>query len=61
MLSILNNLTEYFHMTNEALPKYDDQDSIEQKHVYVIFVGSKIGVYISYEEVIGQKVGAKYT
>jgi hypothetical protein len=29
MLPILNSLAEYFHMTNEALPKYDDHDSIE--------------------------------
>jgi hypothetical protein len=29
MLSILNSLAEYFHMTNEALPKYDDHYSIE--------------------------------
>jgi hypothetical protein len=25
MLSILNSLAEYFHMMNEALPKYDGQ------------------------------------
>jgi hypothetical protein len=58
MLSILNSLTEYFHMMNEALSKYDAHDSIEQKHV--IFKGSKTGVYISFEEITGQKVGAKY-
>jgi hypothetical protein len=61
MLSILNSLAEYFHMTNEALPKYDGHDSIEQKPIYVIFEGSKPGVYISFEEIIGQKVGTKYT
>jgi hypothetical protein len=61
MISILNNLAEYFHMTNEALPIYDDDhDSVEQKSIYVIFEDSKTGVYISYEEVIGQKIGAKY-
>jgi hypothetical protein len=53
MLSILNNLAEYFHMMNETLPKYDDHDSIEQKPIYVIFEGSKPGVYISFEEIIG--------
>jgi hypothetical protein len=52
MLSILNSLAEYFHMTNEALHKYDGHDSIEQKHIYVIFEGSKSGVYISFEEII---------
>jgi hypothetical protein len=61
MLSILNSLAEYFHMTNEALTKYDDRDSIEQKPIYVIFEGSKLGVYISFEEIIGHKVGSKYT
>jgi hypothetical protein len=59
MLSILNNLAEYFHMMNEALPKYEDHDLIEQKPIYVIFEGSKPEVYI--KEIIGQKVGAKYT
>jgi hypothetical protein len=61
MLLILNSLAKYFHMTNEALPKYDDHDSIEQKPIYVIFEGSKLGVYISFEEIIGQKIGSKYT
>jgi hypothetical protein len=61
MLSILNSLAEYFHMMNEALPKYDDHDSIEQEPIYIIFEGSKPGVYISFEEIIGQKVGVKYT
>jgi hypothetical protein len=61
MLSILNSLAEYFHMVNETLPKYDDYDSIERKPIYVIFEVSKSGVYISFEEIIGQKVGTKYT
>jgi hypothetical protein len=60
MLSILNSLAEYFHMMNEALPKYDGHDSIEQKFIYVIFEDSKPGVYISFKEIIGQKVGTKY-
>jgi hypothetical protein len=56
MLSILNSLAEYFHMTNEALPMYDDDhDSAEQKSIYVISKGNKTGVYISYEEVIGRR------
>jgi hypothetical protein len=61
MLSILNSLAEYFHMTNKVLPKYDGHDSIEQKLIYVIFEGSKPGVYISFEEIIWQKVETKYT
>jgi hypothetical protein len=61
MLSILNSLAEYFYMTNEALPKYDGHDSIEQKLIYAIFEGSKSRVYISFEEIIRQKVGTKYT
>jgi hypothetical protein len=62
MLSILNSLAEYFHMTNEALPMNDDDhDSIKPKPIYVIFECNKTGVYISYEEVIGQKIGANYT
>jgi hypothetical protein len=61
VLSILNSLAKYFHMTNEALPKYDGHDSIEQRPIYVIFEGSKPGVYISLEEIIGRKVGTNYT
>jgi hypothetical protein len=61
ILSILNSLTEYFHIMNEALPKYDGHDSIEQKPIHIIFEGSKPGVYISFEEIIEQKVGTKYT
>jgi hypothetical protein len=61
MLSILNSLAEYFQMTNGALSKYDNHDSIEKKLIYVIFEGSKLGVYISFEEIIGQKVGTKHT
>jgi hypothetical protein len=62
MLSILNRLAEYFHMTNEALPMNDDEhDLVEQNLIYIIFEGNKTGVYISYEEVIEQKIGAKYT
>jgi hypothetical protein len=53
MLPILNSLTEYFHMTNEALPKYNDHDLIEQNPIYVIFEGSKSEVYITFEEIIG--------
>jgi hypothetical protein len=54
MLSILNSLAEYFHMTNKALLIFDDNhDSVEQKPIYVIFEGNKIGVYISNEEIIG--------
>jgi hypothetical protein len=61
MLSILNSIAEYFHMLNESLPTYDDHDSIEQKPVYVVFEGNTPGVYISFEEIIGEKIEAKYT
>jgi hypothetical protein len=52
MLSILNSFAEYFHMTNEALPKYNCYDSIKQNLIYVIFEGSKSKVYISFKEII---------
>jgi hypothetical protein len=56
MLSILNSLAEYFHMTNKALTIFDDNhDSVEQKVIYEIFEGGKTGIYISYEEIIWQK------
>jgi hypothetical protein len=54
-------LAGYFHMTNKALSKYDDHDSIEQKLIYIIFEDSKPGVYISFKKIIGQKVETKYT
>jgi hypothetical protein len=30
-------------------------------NIYVIFEGSKLGVYISFKEIIGKKIGTKYT
>ena len=35
-LAILNSLAEYFHMTNESLPKCEDPESIEQKPLNVV-------------------------
>jgi hypothetical protein len=60
MLSILNSFAEYFHMTNEALSKYNCYNSIEQNLIYVIFEGSKSRIYISFKEIIEQRVEAKY-
>jgi hypothetical protein len=53
------------HLKSQAVrPQHhygdDDHDSIEQKPIYVIFEGSKPEVYISFKEIIGQKVSAKY-
>lgn len=60
ILSILNSLAEYFHMINESSQQNEEYEQMEHKPIYVIFEGSTPGIYISFEEVIGQKKEAKY-
>jgi hypothetical protein len=38
MLSILNSLAEYFHMTNEALPMYDDDHDSASKNTFMLYL-----------------------
>nr|ABG66247.1 retrotransposon protein, putative, Ty3-gypsy subclass [Oryza sativa Japonica Group] len=60
LLSILNSLSEYFHLINGSLmPANEDHEVIQQKPIYVVFDGKLPGVYISFEEIVAQKIDAK--
>ncbi|BAS89310.1 Os04g0436700 [Oryza sativa Japonica Group] len=60
MLSILNSLSEYFHLINGLLMSAnEDHEIIQQKPIYVVFDGKLPGVYISLEEIVAQKIDAK--
>ena len=59
MLSILNSLAEYFHLINCMLPISNDIESVQQRPIYVEFEGPKPGIYVTFEEIISQKMEAK--
>lgn len=59
MLSIQNSLAEYFHLLNYLMPASKNNEIIQQKPIYVVFDGKLLGVYISFEEIIAQKMDAK--
>jgi hypothetical protein len=59
MLSILNSLAEYFHMMNKKLPKSEKFEPQEIKPLYVLFDGTKPGIYITFEEIIQEKLEAR--
>lgn len=59
MLSILNSLAEYFHLMNDIMPTSENNEVIQQKPIYVVFDGKLPGVYISFEEIVAQKIDAK--
>lgn len=59
LLSILNSLAEYFNLINSKLPISDDIESVPQKPIYVIYEGPKPGLYVTFEEIISQKMDAK--
>jgi len=59
MLSILNSLAEYFHLINSILPISNATESVQQRPIYVEFEGPKSGLYVTFEEIISQKMEAK--
>jgi len=59
MLSILNSLAEYFHLKNSMLPISNATESVQQRPIYVEFEGPKPGIYVTFEEIISQKMEAK--
>ncbi|KAB8086678.1 hypothetical protein EE612_010126, partial [Oryza sativa] len=59
MLSMLNSLAEYFHLINDIMPTSENNEVIQQKPIYVVFDGKLPGVYISFEEIVAQKIDAK--
>lgn len=56
MLAILNSLAEYFHMINGKIQPKEPSIHIEQKPIYVIYKGKTPGIYVTFEEVIAQKI-----
>jgi hypothetical protein len=61
MLSILNSLAEYFHRINKILPTPNIREAPKQKPIYVVYDGKQPDLYITFEEVISQKIEANMT
>ena len=61
MLSILNSLSEYFHISNKATPVSEYPEAIQPKPIYVVFEGKIPGIYIyiSFEEIVAKKIDSK--
>ena len=59
MLSILNSLSEYFNAMNKNLPKSAKIEVQETKSLYVLFDGNRPGIYITFEELIVEKLAAR--
>jgi hypothetical protein len=57
--SILNSLAEYFNIMNKNLPKSTRIQMHEIISVYVLFDGSKPGIYTEFEKIAKQKVQAR--
>uniref|UniRef100_K4A1T1 Reverse transcriptase/retrotransposon-derived protein RNase H-like domain-containing protein n=1 Tax=Setaria italica TaxID=4555 RepID=K4A1T1_SETIT len=56
MLAILNSLAEYFHTINGLIQPKESPENIEKKAIYVIYKGKNPGIYVSFEQVIAQKI-----
>nr|TKW38640.1 hypothetical protein SEVIR_1G128800v2 [Setaria viridis] len=56
MLAILNSLAEYFHTINGLIQPKESPENIEKKAIYVIYKGKILGIYVSFEQVIAQKI-----
>lgn len=59
MLSILNSLAEYFNMMNKKLPISANIAVQEYKPLYVLFDGIRPGIYMTFEEIIKEKLDAR--
>ena len=59
MLSNLNSLAEYFNMVNKSIPKSAKIEVQREEPLYIMFDGSKPGIYMSWEEVQIEKFAAK--
>jgi hypothetical protein len=59
MLSILNSLSEYFNEINKKLPKAINIEPLEIKPLYVLFDGNRPGIYITFEEILMEKLEAR--
>lgn len=59
MLSILNSLAEYFNMMNKKGSISANIDIQEIKPLYVLFDGTNPGIYMTFEEIIKEKMAAR--
>lgn len=59
MLSILNSLTEYFNKMNKKGSISENIEVQEIKPLYVLFDGTNPGIYMTYEEIIKEKLEAR--
>ena len=59
MLSILNSLAEYFNMMNKKGSISANIDIQEIKPLYVLFDGTNPGIYMTFEEIIKEKMVAR--
>lgn len=59
LLSILNSLAEYFHLINNMLPISNTTESVQERPIYVVYDGTKPGLYVTFEEIISQKMDAR--
>ena len=57
--SVLNSLAEYFNDINKILPKSAEIEAHQSKPLYVLFDGSKPGIYVTFDDIIIEKVKAK--
>lgn len=61
MLSILNSLAEYFNMMNGIIPTAENIEAPEKIPLYILYSGKAPGIYVTYEKILAEKIGAKYT
>jgi hypothetical protein len=57
--SVLNSLAEYFNEINKILPKSTEIEVRPVKPIYVLFDGKKPGIYVTFDEILIEKVKAK--
>jgi hypothetical protein len=57
--SVLNSLAEYFNKINKILPKSTEIEVRPVKPIYVLFDGKKPGIYVTFDEILIEKVKAK--
>jgi hypothetical protein len=59
MLAILNSLAEYFYLISGKIQLKEPSGNIEKKHIYVIYRGKTLEIYVTFEEVIAQQIENK--
>lgn len=59
MLSILNSLAEYFNQMNMKAAKLERAEIQKGEILYVLFDGNKPGIYLTWEDIMIEKLDAK--